>query len=283
MELLEVRLPRGVWHGENVLREAALRPLSDEDAVFLAVDGRSLTPFERSTALLKRCLAPQHAGDVEAADLPLLHIGDREALLLHLFREAFGSSLPCVLACPDCGEPLEFDVSVEDLLVQPAVELAQSVERITELSGMTCRCTVRPPTAGDVEAVLPLASIDPDQAADELFARCVTVLDGVSNSAARAPAGVASSSFDDAFEELDPQAETLLSMRCAACRLDFQASLDAGEFVARTALNKSAQVFRDVHELALHYHWSESDILALAPERRRMYLQLIADEGMWRT
>lgn len=33
----------------------------------------------------------------------------------------------------------------------------------------------------------------------------------------------------------------------------------------------------EVHALALHYHWSERDILALPRARRRRYLALLAD------
>ena len=35
---------------------------------------------------------------------------------------------------------------------------------------------------------------------------------------------------------------------------------------------------REVHTLAMQYHWSETDILSLPRERRRRYLRLIDRE-----
>jgi hypothetical protein len=36
-------------------------------------------------------------------------------------------------------------------------------------------------------------------------------------------------------------------------------------------------LFEEVHALALHYHWSEREILAMAPSRRERYIALLAD------
>ena len=279
MDLIQVQLPRGAWRGDRRLGIATLRPLSDDDGAFLAVEGRGLTPFERTSALLERCLALSHPEGIEVTDLPLLGMGDRESLLFHLYREAFGSNIPGVVACPGCEEPLEFDIAADDVLVQPAPDPARSLERLLESGGRRYHCTVRPPTAADVEAVLPLGRTEPRTAADELFTRCVAVVDESSHLAAGLPDPGLVGLLDQTFDELDPQAETLLTLRCAACGLEFQACLDAGEFLARATRRKSTQLFQEVHRLALHYHWSESDILAMSSERRRLYLDLLAADG----
>jgi hypothetical protein len=36
-------------------------------------------------------------------------------------------------------------------------------------------------------------------------------------------------------------------------------------------------LYREVHLLALHYHWAENDILRLPASKRRRYLRLLAD------
>ncbi|HWM92974.1 MAG TPA: hypothetical protein VN493_19580 [Thermoanaerobaculia bacterium] len=38
------------------------------------------------------------------------------------------------------------------------------------------------------------------------------------------------------------------------------------------------RLLREVHELALRYHWSERQILGLALRRRRAYLQLMEED-----
>ena len=35
-------------------------------------------------------------------------------------------------------------------------------------------------------------------------------------------------------------------------------------------------LYRDVHHLALHYHWSEGEILAMPRSKRLRYLSLLA-------
>ena len=41
--------------------------------------------------------------------------------------------------------------------------------------------------------------------------------------------------------------------------------------------NHGGDLFREVHLLAYHYHWSETDILELTGPRRRRYLALLAE------
>ena len=36
-------------------------------------------------------------------------------------------------------------------------------------------------------------------------------------------------------------------------------------------------LFEEVHQLASHYGWTETEVLAIAPERRARYLALIED------
>ena len=41
------------------------------------------------------------------------------------------------------------------------------------------------------------------------------------------------------------------------------------------AMPDRRQIYREVHALALRYHWSEDEILELSRARRRLYLDLI--------
>ena len=282
MELIQVSLPKGAHVADRWLRTATLRPLNGDDGAFLAVDGRTLTPFERTSRLLERCLVKSDDKAVGVVHLPSLTVGDREAMLLNLYRGSFGSGIPATLVCPGCNESLEFDVAAENLLLEPEAQPTAATERVVSSDGKRYRCTIRPPTGADVEAVLPLAAEGPDEAAAELFARCVTVIDDESLQTVEAPDPSLIGLLDEAFDSLDPQAETRLALRCAACGLDFDGCLDAGEILTRTARRKSDELFQEVHLLALHYHWSESELLAMSQARRRVYLDLIGDDEVGR-
>ncbi len=50
-----------------------------------------------------------------------------------------------------------------------------------------------------------------------------------------------------------------------------------GDFLLQELDARAVQLLEEVHALALHYHWSEREILALAPTRRERYLALLAD------
>jgi hypothetical protein len=278
LDLIKVPLPRGARVDDGWLRTATLRPLSDDDGTFLAVDARSLAPFDGTTMLLERCLVESPEADVERTHLPLLTMGDREALLLSLYRASFGSNIPAILACPGCKESLEFDLAIQDVLQPTVSRPAGSLERVVDYDGRRYLCTVRAPAAADIEAVLSLAATEsPYQAASELFERCVVAVDADTQLAVEHPARELSDLLDEAFDELDPQAETLLKLRCVACGLHFEACLDAGEVLMRTARRKSHEMFEQVHRLALHYHWGESEILAMSPARRAVYLDLLGE------
>jgi hypothetical protein len=38
------------------------------------------------------------------------------------------------------------------------------------------------------------------------------------------------------------------------------------------------QLYRDVHYLALHYHWSENEIMCMTTSKRKQYIDLLEDE-----
>ena len=48
------------------------------------------------------------------------------------------------------------------------------------------------------------------------------------------------------------------------------------EFLGGSGRDKVARILREVHTLAAAYGWSEAEILALSPARRRVYLELAA-------
>ncbi len=131
-----ILLPGGFWVDGVRHREAELRPLSGDDEVFLGDAGESLLPPQKATALLARCLTrlgplPEVTPDAVRS----LDVGDREALLLHLRRLTFGEHLQCILTCPECGEKMDLELNISDLLVpacSPRKATAYPPRRVTE-------------------------------------------------------------------------------------------------------------------------------------------------------
>jgi len=255
----EVTLPGGLFVDGERRQDALLRPLTGEDEAFLLEDAEGLSPAARTTALLVRCLErlgplqPVDAGAVRA-----LTAGDREALLLELRRLSFGERLECVLACPapDCGEVMELELRAGDLLMAPYADARPEYE----VDGARFRL----PNGGDLEAAAVAARDGVGAGVRLVLERCVL-------------AGDARERVDALMSDLDPQADIELELACPACGHTFTVPFDTGDYLAREAGSDSDSLLREIHLLGLHYHWPESELMAMTPRRRRRYLNHLAE------
>ncbi len=70
---------------------------------------------------------------------------------------------------------------------------------------------------------------------------------------------------------MSPQAGLAASITCPHCHQEQQVAIDPYAWI----VGETGSLELDIHTLAFHYHWSESDILQLPRTRRERYLQLI--------
>ena len=265
-----VTLPHGLIRDGSRRTAALLRPPTGADEAFL-VERRGTTPAELVTELLARCVLDLDGETVGRDEVRALTVGDREALLLHLRAAAHGERISCTVDCGACGERMDLDVSVADALV-PAYADAPALHE-TRVGEYTV--TFRLPTGADQEAAARAA--DPVAGGRLLVERCVAE---VRRRGRPVPGGVPEpvvEALPVAMAELDPQAETRVALRCPECDAPLEALLDAATVVLAELAGSSERLTLEVHALALHYHWSEDDILALELPRRRRYLELLAE------
>ncbi|MFI8071113.1 hypothetical protein ACIF85_20295 [Streptomyces sp. NPDC086033] len=111
-----------------------------------------------------------------------------------------------------------------------------------------------------------------------LLARCLVsaVRDGTAVSHAELPAAV-QQRIAEAVEAADPGADLTLDVACPDCGRATRAELDIASYLWTELDSWARDVLLDVHLLATAYGWSEPEILALSPTRRRYYLELCAD------
>lgn len=265
-----VAIPHGVERERGLVRELRLRTVTGEDHAFLLDAAGSATPNERANALLERCLDE----DDPAALVASLVAGDREALLLQLRRLTLGETLDSVLPCAECGEPMELELRVDDLLVDAYEAPRPSYELTIDAADPPLIVRFRLPTQADVREAAASANADPDDARAQLIARCVSNAAGGALDDASAEATAA---IEAAMAERDPQAEIELDLTCPACATLFSVVFDTASFLLQELDARAAALFEEVHALALHYHWSEREILAMSPSRRERYIGLLAD------
>ena len=278
--------------------------------------------------LLHRAARP----DADAAALPALPVGEREADLITLRRALFGERMEVRLACAACGQDMEFDLDAGQLAVSlggrggsgghggpggrggpggpggPGGQDGRGEwggsgrdgewagsgrngerggsgrddewagsgwrgERVVRIQEGGWDAEFRLPSVADLHTAARAA--DPRAA---LLARCLVAAahDGTDVSAAELPAPV-QRRIAEAVEAADPGADLTLNVACPECGAATRAELDIASYLWTELDSWARDVLLDVHLLATAYGWSEPEILALSPLRRRYYLELCAD------
>jgi hypothetical protein len=258
-------LPHGVLCGTARRHDVLLRRPTGADEALLVEELAGATAAERASALLARCVGRIGGEPAGLDDVRALTVGDREALMLALRAVAFGERLACVLDCPHCGERMDLELSVSELLEEPYGDVREAHELALAGGG---HVRFRLPTGADQEVAG--AASDVQAGARLLLERCVLEVDGEADYA---------DALGDAMARLDPQAEVRLAATCPSCAEPVDALLDAATLLLDELAGDAEDLFGEVHALARHYHWSESEILGLDLARRRRYLNLlVADE-----
>ncbi|WP_321963636.1 hypothetical protein [Paraburkholderia sp. J7] len=251
-------------HGATVA--LATRPPGAAAMLAAWEHGHAQDPVERGLILLSLACPDWPADALSAAT-----IGERDRWLLALRGAMFGVRLAALVSCDACGEQLELDVPIDDLLVAP--------DRRNGGDPLTWRCDdglelrMRVPDSGDLRAA---AQADEDAAVPMLMRRCV-----VSASRAGEPVEVPALSGDLVEEaarrimQADSHADLKLALTCAACGTQWHAPLDIVAYLWAELDAWAGRMLWEIHTLASAYGWRECDVLALGPMRRATYLSMV--------
>jgi hypothetical protein len=267
VERLTAPIPNGFPVGDLWVREAEVRSLNGFDEQLLAACRDSSVSFKISMLLERVVTFGKLTLKLDIREsVRKMTVGDRIALLLHLRKAAFGDKMPSVLTCPACESPMSLDLSVTSLL-QPVTTNPQKSYRL-KVGKFSLR--IRPLTGADMEA---LSSAEgAENPIDDLLRLCIV------SSKPELPQKLSpafSSAVGSKLEQIDPQADTVLNLSCPTCGTTFQAPLNIEKYFLEEVAARQGQLDREVHWLALNYHWSEKDILALPVAKRKRYIDLI--------
>lgn len=274
-----VEMPGGYWQGRERHRQALLRPLTGGDEAALS-ERRPDLRLRLGTELLARTLLRVGpCTEVDEGVVRGLTAGDREALLLHLRRISVGERMQAVVTCPaaDCAERMDVDLEIARLLL-PAYPVCHPRYEVTlHAPQASYQVAFHVPTGDDLEAAAARSPRDAERAAGHLLQCCVEEIRETGGDTVEGIPDAVAHALPAAMAERDPQAEVRLDLTCPRCGLAFLADLDATSFLMHELCGGGATLFREVHRLAVNYHWSEADILSLDLGRRRTYLGLIAE------
>lgn len=192
-----------------------------------------------------------------------LALGERDVALAELHATMFGRQLELAAICPDCGTRLDVSLTTDDLAIEADADTAQ----VIKIGGR--RFGVRPADSTDLAAVADIPDLDAARAL--LAIRCLVPTDGE-----KLPGALSAAEVDEvaaALAIVDPASDPYVPLACFECEATWDAPIDIARILASEVEAAADALMDDIHDLALAYHWSEDAILALAPVRRRAYLQ----------
>jgi hypothetical protein len=263
-----VTLPGGLFLEDGrLLRQAVLRSPTGREEEWLADHTGPIAPAV--TTLIAACLVELGGMTVDRTVARGLLVGDRDYLVLHLRRLSLGDAVQAVATCPACNEKLDVDFNIADIPIKERPATAGTYIVVVAGRGRAGRrVRFRPPTGADQEALDESGAADP---VEVLLRRCLMDDDASRLSATDRVAVI------DEIEARSPEIDLELDLLCPACETSFVLPFDTTSFFVSELRRNGRRLLEQVHLLALHYHWTESDILDLTSARRRRYLALLGE------
>ncbi len=274
MAEFSVQLPGGFLHENRIHRQAIFRPICGETELFFQESNRKKDSIPcYVTGILAAAL--DKIGGIHANPFVVsqLCVADRQYLMLQLASMLEGDVFWILSSCSSCKSDFDICVKRSDLPVKKAgLGYPFATVKLDEAE-LTCRI----PVGEDQEKIEPLAD---DDALHLLLENCIEEVNGNApqegfiDSLTAADIGC----IEDVLEDISPSVTTSLLTHCPECDAEQVVELDPYTLTG----TETGNFYQEIHTLAMAYHWSEQDIMALPRSRRRTYLDLIdRSRGMY--
>ncbi len=242
-----------------------MKVLSAAELLTIWECGCSQPSFQRALLLLSAVYPNQ-----TTEQLAQLSLGQRDAQLLTLREKTLGSQIASLVSCPNCGNSLELNFAVSDILVPNLLEQTNNLLLETE----DYEIEFRLPNSLDLAKVIHLSDVS--AVASQLLKHCIlsSKYQNQPVTVEEIPAQIIQALIKQ-MEQADPQADISLDLNCPHCGHQWLASFDILTFFWQEITAWVQRILREVHSLASAYGWREADILAMSPQRRQIYLEMI--------
>lgn len=289
---LIVLLPGGyVNHSGAVQQDAELVPMSGREEELLTGDRRWELPA-LVTTILSRCV--RRIGTTSPVSTEVtrkLLVADRQYLLLKLYEATFGALIRVSICCPwaDCGRKITVSFFVNDVPIVESEEkgtihtlqLSSDAVASSHLGDSEQQIAFRLPNGEDQEIIAPVLAADEPQAQILLLQRCIQQIGSRTHpdeDMIRMLSPRARIEIEQRMEAVAPSVELTLESECPECRRDYSLPFDLQRFFFAELRSSRNLLYREVHYLAYHYHWSEAEIMRMSRQRRRTYIEVLATE-----
>jgi hypothetical protein len=234
------------------------------------------------TEILTACLFDEDGSPLDAEHIWNLAVSQRIESLLRLVAASRDFDWRLTLRCPrrDCLQLIEIELPLGELI---ATQRDGNNRSLLECQEGATLLRLRRPTGDDQRRWRTRSFTDATEARDAILRSLFVDGDEPVRTApdpGAAPGSLATlvATTDERLEEFDPLVAFCVQVRCLDCGTKTDVPLDLEELALKELEKIQQQEMESIHQLAVHYHWSESEIVELTPERRARYLRLIAAE-----
>ncbi len=259
-----LRLPGGL--GVERKRSYRFKPVTGALELVLSESRINEDPLPiRVTDIL--AAAVSHIGDTEAEkeDIESLCIEDRQFLMRRLSIRMGMDHIWLSHDCRHCRNRFDIEIFQSELPIAPAKEGFPE----TEVSTRFGRCRFRAVNGNDQARLLDVEN--EAQARQRLSSLCLISVENETIETVPEFGPEDCEMIEQALEELAPKITTDVVTHCPECHTENIVLIDPYLYLEKGEEN----IFDEIHQLAIHYHWAETEILALPRERRKRYLRLI--------
>lgn len=263
-----VRLPGGLVVDGTRHRIARFRPLTGtvELAIAEARETHELYPAF-VTRILSAAVASVGTVPVTPHVAKALCVADRLVLLGRLSAILGKDTIWMQPWCPSCGQRFDVPITHSQLpIVDAPGDYPVFQGRVADQT-----VTLRVLT-GEAEEML--STLEDEAAA--LNALIEYAVDWGDKKPSQPLSSREVEQIEQQLEKGSPAIAEEVISQCPYCRADVKLTLD---FIA--GLLEEESILHDIHQIAMHYHWSQESITALPRQRRKQYLKMIhAARGM---
>jgi len=243
----------------------ASAPTGIDDLLLQEVDALDIA---LALKLISRLVRMEDGSKADWSELP---VSDIEALLLLLRFVALGDLVRASVSCSastQCAAKVDVSFRIGEYVSSQKIRTPRGLEKTEaqgwyRLAGEQVR--FRLPTGKDLLAI----GREPAQSI-ALIRRCIEP----ANIFARLRKRV-----ESAMEGMAPRFSQTMVGSCPECNANIRFYFDVYSFVLQELRNHAASVYQDVHLLAFHYKWPESEILDLPRSRRMQYVRMLREQG----
>jgi hypothetical protein len=225
---------------------------------------------ELITRLLNQCLSKQDGNTFESQFFWGMTVAERLQALISIACNSIGNTTTAVADCCNevCKEKIELELELSSFV-------RETPRKIDWLSPDQQTFVCRLPTGMDQQAwyehAKTLGAIDESWLANRL-------LEENEHAVPSSLPDVWLQPLATALEAADPLTVLAIDVQCPFCDKPVCVEVDLEFLLLEGLRTKQRRMIEQIHRIARHYHWNETDIIAIPQWRRDRYLSRIAAE-----